>query len=166
MLIDRDIDALVAGDWELVRGDFDPDNFVGYDGSDPIRLRIAFATLDRYTERWFKSATTLRGVDRQLLRAQLRASQRIESVDFNGDHCVARKVFDGSVETARGSVTLDWTDQLLPPPGRSLMENRGIRRLSTDTARTRFANHLASAVPARDGRSLGMKVELEMWAAP
>ena len=29
MLIDRDIDALVAGDWELVRGDFDPDKFVG-----------------------------------------------------------------------------------------------------------------------------------------
>ena len=42
MLIDRDIDALVAGDWELVRDDFDPDKFVGYDGSDPIRWRIAF----------------------------------------------------------------------------------------------------------------------------
>ena len=44
MLIDRDIDALVAGDWELVRDDFDPDKFVGYDcGFDPIRWRIALS---------------------------------------------------------------------------------------------------------------------------
>ena len=55
MLVQRDIRAFVAGDWDAHFADFAPDGFFGIDGrfsDDPDSWRATFADIARYRVAW------------------------------------------------------------------------------------------------------------------
>lgn len=108
ILIERDISAFVAADWETVRPDFDADAFTGYSGSSGV-VRLEYASLDSYRASWLKQAEEFRGLDSALLADQLHAAQRLHRVDVSGDRALATKLFDGTVDGPTGRLRLAWT---------------------------------------------------------
>lgn len=109
ILIDRDIAAFAAGDWESASEDFDRDAFIGYSGEGGT-ARVRFPSLDSYGESWLAQAAAFRGVDAGALVRQLHAVQRLESIDVAEGRALATKVFAGSIDLPDGTVShLDWT---------------------------------------------------------
>lgn len=109
ILIDRDIRAFTASDWDAVADDFDADRFTGYSGADGT-VRLAFATLDAYRRSWLAQAAELTASgDVGRLAAQLGAAQRIERIEVSGRQALAVKVFDGAVDMPGEPRTLRWT---------------------------------------------------------
>lgn len=108
ILIERDISAFVAADWEAVRPDFDADAFTGYGGSSGV-MRLEYPTLESYRVSWLQQAEQFRGLDAARLTDQLHAAQRIDRVDVSGDRALATKLFDGTVEEPTGELRLAWT---------------------------------------------------------
>lgn len=107
MLILRDVEAFVRGDWEAVSSDFDQDHFVGFDGADPGGWRLAFPTLSDYRRSWLEQARSFAGIGEDAER-QLLAAQHLAELQIDGSQALARKVFDGSIETATGDQALSW----------------------------------------------------------
>lgn len=110
ILIDRDIEAFVAGDWSATAADFDEAAFVGYSGADGT-VRLQFPTLDSYRESWLSQAAELAaGPGREALAAQLGAAQRISRIEIAGNRALAVKIFDGTIDVAGGEWrTLQWS---------------------------------------------------------
>jgi hypothetical protein len=113
MLVQRDIDAFVSGDWSMVEGDFVEEGFLGINagGSDnPDSWRIGFPTLAAYREEWLRqareSAKTAYAEDQRL--GIFRATT-LEHIEINGDVAVAHKKFDGTIAKADGTKdVLNW----------------------------------------------------------
>ena len=59
MLVDRDIKAFVAADWDMVAGDFIEENFMGINAgrlSSPDAWTIGFPDLETYKTEWLRQA--------------------------------------------------------------------------------------------------------------
>lgn len=113
MLVPRDIDAFVAGDWSMVAGDFIADGFLGIDaaGSDnPDTWRIGFPTLEAYRLEWLRQAVESAKVDYAEDRgAAIYRATTLQHVDVNGEIAVAHKTFDGAIARADGGRdVLNW----------------------------------------------------------
>ncbi|WP_127473938.1 hypothetical protein [Microbacterium sulfonylureivorans] len=108
VLITRDIDGFVAGDFELVRSDFDESQFTAYSGADGS-MRLTYPDLEGYRADWLAQAETFRDVDPAVLTAQLHAVQRIARLEVSGTQALATKIFDGEVDTPVGPTILAWT---------------------------------------------------------
>lgn len=108
ILIERDIAAFVAGDWDAVRPDFDADAFTGYSGASGV-MRLEFPSLDDYRSSWLGQAVPFRGLDPTRLAAQLHAAQRLDRIEVSGDRALATKLFDGVVDGPSGAQRLAWT---------------------------------------------------------
>lgn len=108
ILIERDIAAFVAGDWDAVQPDFVADAFTGYSGASGA-MRLQFPSLDSYRSSWLEQAAQFRGLNPTRLAEQLHAAQRLDHIEISGDRALATKLFDGVVESPSGAQRLAWT---------------------------------------------------------
>jgi hypothetical protein len=104
MLVQRDIRAFVAGDWDAHFADFAPDGFFGIDGrfSDaPDSWRATFADIARYREAWLAGSAELAGrIDPTNLERALFALTTLREIEIVDDFAMARKKFDGTIPLA------------------------------------------------------------------
>lgn len=112
MLVARDTDAFLAGDWNLVAGDFIEEGFMGMSGSsNPDHWRIMFPDLPSYRDEWLRQAAAFRPVE---LRGESKSeflfrSTVLRDIEITGDRAAAHKKFDGRAEKSDGSpVVLNW----------------------------------------------------------
>lgn len=113
MLVDRDIAAFVAADWDLVAGDFIQEMFLGIDGKkadNPDGWRIGFPTLAAYRDEWLRQAKENQSIafaeDRG---AAIHRATSLTEIEINGDIALAHKKFDGKIRKADGSDdVLNW----------------------------------------------------------
>lgn len=113
MLVERDIDAFIAGDWSMVAGDFIEPGFLGINAarsSNPDTWRIGFPSLADYRDEWLRQAAATKATafaeDPRL--AIFRATNLLH-IDLTGDIAVAHKKFDGTIAKADGtSDMLNW----------------------------------------------------------
>ncbi|MBF9235198.1 Rid family hydrolase [Microvirga alba] len=116
MLVHRDIDAFVAGDWDAHFTDFAPDLFFGIDArfsDNPDSWRVTYADIARYREAWLAGAKELKGrIDDADLRRSIFALTHLCDIEITGDFALARKKFDGEIRLNDGeTVTLRWQTQ-------------------------------------------------------
>ena len=104
MLVQRDIHAFVAGDWDLHFADFAPEGFFGIDGrfsDDPDTWRASFADLARYREVWLAGSAELAGrINAMDLKQALLALTTLREIEIVKDFAMARKKFDGTIPLA------------------------------------------------------------------
>jgi enamine deaminase RidA (YjgF/YER057c/UK114 family) len=111
MLVRRDIEAFLAGDWSMTAPDFDEDSFFAVNGrasGDPDSWRVTYASLDDYRDDWLgqSRATRAEFVD---IENALHEATTMRDIDINGDRAVAHKKFDGSIRRPDGSSEpLNW----------------------------------------------------------
>ncbi len=113
MLVRRDIDAFLAGDWSMVAEDFVADHFLGLHGhflADPDSWRLAFPTVEAYREEWLRQAAeTAETRFAEPLREALFRATNLRDIDVLGDRAVLHKKFDGRIRKADGTdLRLDW----------------------------------------------------------
>lgn len=107
MLVERDIEAFVAGDWGLVAGDFVAAGFQAIDAGlrdRPDSWRLKYPTLDAYRDDWLKQsqATTSRA-DAEAVRSGLHDATSLRDIEIAGDSALAHKRFDGQIRLRDGS---------------------------------------------------------------
>jgi hypothetical protein len=104
MLVQRDIHAFVAGDWDAHYADFAPDNFFGIDGhfsEDPGSWRATFADIGRYREAWLAGGAEFVGrIDPKDLEQALFTLTILREIEIVNDFAMARKKFDGAIPLA------------------------------------------------------------------
>lgn len=111
MLVPRDIDAFVGGDWPMVEGDFIETNFTGMSGHfqpDPQGFTLAFPTLAAYRDEWLRQAQEFgaakaAGAFAGDPRDGIFAATTLEEIEINGDAALVRKKFDGRLAKADGT---------------------------------------------------------------
>lgn len=108
MLVERDIEAFVARDWNRIDADFLVEAFSGIDaaGTDsPDGWRLAFPTLDRYRASWLDSAERLaRRARPESIRRGLADATILRDIEIDGDVAVAHKKFDGEIALDGGDL--------------------------------------------------------------
>jgi hypothetical protein len=104
MLVQRDIRAFVAGDWEVHFADFAPDIFFGINGrfsADPDSWRATFADIARYREAWLTGSAEFAGrIAASDLERALFALTTLREIEIVNDFAMARKKFDGTIPLA------------------------------------------------------------------
>jgi enamine deaminase RidA (YjgF/YER057c/UK114 family) len=105
MLVRRDIEAFVAGDWALTAPDFDEAAFFAVDArasANPDTWLLSHASLDAYRDDWLAQSHTMRTecVD---LEASLYQATTLRDIDISLDRAVAHKKFDGIARRHDGS---------------------------------------------------------------
>lgn len=108
MLVRRDIDAFLAGDWSAVEEDFEADAFLGIDGrfrGNPDSWQLAFPDLASYREAWLEQSASFRadGIA-PTARDELFDATTLRDIEIRGDRALLHKKFDGSVHTGSGAV--------------------------------------------------------------
>ncbi|QFU15297.1 Rid family hydrolase [Microvirga thermotolerans] len=116
MLVRRDIEAFVAGDWDAHFRDFAADVFFGIDArfsDNPDSWRVTYADIARYREAWLAGAKELKGrIPDEKLRRSIFDLTSLRDIEILGDFALARKKFDGTIRLDDGeSVTLRWQTQ-------------------------------------------------------
>jgi enamine deaminase RidA (YjgF/YER057c/UK114 family) len=111
MLVCRDIDAFVAGDWSMTAPDFDEPSFFAVDGrgnGNPDTWRVSHASLAGYRDDWLRQSRSMRS-DFVDLHDSLHQATTLRDIEIQGDRAVAHKKFDGTARRADGSTeVLSW----------------------------------------------------------
>lgn len=114
MLMRRDFEAFIHGDWNEVAGDFIEEEFQGIDGGkvpNPDDWRIKYADLTTYRDEWLRQAEEFQGVefqDMEKLDFFFQACS-LNAIDIQGARAVAHKKFDGQAITTTGeTIRLLW----------------------------------------------------------
>jgi enamine deaminase RidA (YjgF/YER057c/UK114 family) len=113
MLVDRDIKAFLAADWEMVADDFIEENFMGVDAGklgNPDAWRLGCPNLEAYKNLWLEQArifiATEWGED---IEAALFRVTVLRDIEIRGDSALIHKKFFGSIAKADGSTELaEW----------------------------------------------------------
>lgn len=113
MLVERDIEAFINGDWLAISGDFLPKQFTAIDANydpNPDNWRISFATLDDYRSSWLKQSAEMRvKVDEDNLRAGLIAATDMSQIELKGNTALLHKKFNGQITAKDGQIIdLNW----------------------------------------------------------
>lgn len=111
MLVERDIQAFVAGDWPRVAGDFLAESFFAVDGrarTNPDSWRLGLGSLDKYRLSWLEQSETTRRAAADL-EAGLYDATTLRDIEIEEDRALAHKKFDGEVRRHDGgTVPLRW----------------------------------------------------------
>ena len=111
MLVRRDSDFFLGGDWSLVRDDYVENGFLGIDAGkslDPEHWRPAYPDVASYRDaaiagRWSQEDFA------EPLRAAWFRCQSLSHIDIAGDTALAHKRIDGSITRKSGEpLTLGW----------------------------------------------------------
>lgn len=113
MLVARDTDAFLHGDWNAIAADFAAAEFFGLDArgsADPRDWQLNFPSLAAYRTEWLRQAAeSARVVDPVRARAALFAATRLREIEIRDDVALARKRFDGALpHQDGGSTRLHW----------------------------------------------------------
>lgn len=107
MLVERDITAFLAADWDLVSNDFEEAAFFGIDGkkvANPDEWQLGFPDLETYKNEWLRQAEEFSKTDfAEDTRAAIFNATRLTNIEINGSRAIARKKFDGRIKKADGS---------------------------------------------------------------
>ncbi|MBB3318784.1 MULTISPECIES: hypothetical protein [unclassified Rhizobium] len=107
MLVPRDIDAFLAGDWSMVEHDFVEEGFIGIDGRkevSPDKWRLAFPTLSTYRDEWVRQAEEFATqAFAEDTRTAIFTTTTLEDIEIEGDMALVRKKFDGGLSKADGT---------------------------------------------------------------
>jgi hypothetical protein len=145
MLVARDIEAFVAGDFERVAGDFDPDRFATVTAAgrpDPDSWTLALTEIEDYRAEWLRQSEQFRR-DFDDPAAVLHAATTLDQIEIKGQHALAHKRFDYVARTRSGTpVPLRW---------RTLYQ---CRRPENDPARWRITGFIGF-LPLTLGRDPG-----------
>lgn len=108
MLVERDIEAFVAADWQQVSGDFLAEEFFAIDGgkrSNPDGWGIAFPDLESYKAEWIRQAEEFRkGHAEEDVASALHDLTTLRDIEVRGNRALAHKKFDGSLNMQAGTV--------------------------------------------------------------
>jgi hypothetical protein len=106
MLVERDIQAFVAGDWSRVAGDFLAESFFAVDGrarANPDSWRLGLGSLDQYRLSWLEQSASMRDAVAGL-EAGLYDATTLRDIDIEADRALAHKKFDGQVRRRDGGI--------------------------------------------------------------
>ena len=85
MLVERDIEAFLAGDWALVEDDFLADSFTAIDAQgdpNPDNWRLSFTTLADYRASWLEQSAEMRAkVQVDTLRAGIINATNMDEIE-------------------------------------------------------------------------------------
>lgn len=108
MLVERDIEAFLAGDWSMVEDDFIADSFTAIDAQrnpNPDHWRLSFVTLADYRASWLEQSAEMRHkvqIDR--LREGIIKATNMDDIEIAGDSALLHKRFQGQVVADNGEV--------------------------------------------------------------
>jgi hypothetical protein len=113
MLVRKDIDGFVAGDWSIFADSFKYNGFAGLDAKgslDPADWTLAFPTVESYRDRWLadarRSAATSYAESR---REALYRATNMRDIRVEGATATARKTFNDAIAMADGGAErLNW----------------------------------------------------------
>lgn len=106
MLVERDIQAYVAGDWSQVADDFLPDQFTAVNAGkrgNPDSWRLGFRAVDDYRDSWLAGSAAMReaAVD---LETALYEATTLRDIEIEDDRALVHKKFDGQVRRRDGEI--------------------------------------------------------------
>lgn len=108
MLVERDIEASIAGDWSMVADDFLEASFTAIDAQrdpNPDNWRLSFLSLDDYRASWLEqSAETRSKVQVDNLRKSVIEATNMDDIEVQGDSALLHKKFQGQIVTDDGEV--------------------------------------------------------------
>lgn len=111
MLVRRDSDFFLGGDWSLVADDYVEAGFLGIDAAlslDPAGWRPAYPTVERYRDAAIAARWNADDLAEPLWPAWLRC-QSLARIDIDGDAALAHKHIDGSIRRrTSSSLILRW----------------------------------------------------------
>jgi len=113
MLVDRDIKAFVAADWEMVAEDFIEENFMGINAGrlpSPDAWAIGFPDLETYKNEWLRQAKEFSVIKwtEDPEDAFFRVTT-LRDIEINNDSALVHKKFFGNITKASGEkVSMEW----------------------------------------------------------
>ncbi len=106
MLVERDIAAFLAADWDMVAGDFIEEGVLGIDAkhsADPDDWRLTFPTLDAYRDAWLAQAKDFQTQKfSEDPRTAIFEATTLRTIEIVGDMALVHKKFDGGISRADG----------------------------------------------------------------
>ena len=112
MLMRRDFEAFVTGNWSMIVGDFWPETFCGVDArkdANPDNWRITYPSLDSYRDEWLRQVREFASIELKgtTVRDFLYASCRLTDIEIAGERALAHKKFNGqAIASSGGEVVL------------------------------------------------------------
>ena len=111
MLVRRDSDFFLSGDWNLVREDYVEEGFLGIEAAkslDPAQWRPTYPTVASYRDAAIAGRWSPKDFAEPLRAAWFRC-QSLSRIDIAGDTALAHKRIDGSIARKSGEpLTLGW----------------------------------------------------------
>ena len=113
MLVRKDIDGFVAGDWSIFADCFKYDGFCGLDAKgslDPADWALAFPTVESYRDRWLADARQSVATNyAEPRREALFRATNMRDIRVEGATATARKTFNDAIALADGGAErLNW----------------------------------------------------------
>jgi hypothetical protein len=113
MLVRRDINAFVTGNWNLIESDFLPDKFYGLNAqfsSEPQMWKLDFPLLVDYKKSWIKqSYESSKKKYADSLEAGIHKATKIEKIEINSGKAAVWKQFNGRLKVLDGEdEVLQW----------------------------------------------------------
>ncbi|MEQ8671872.1 MAG: RidA family protein [Aggregatilineales bacterium] len=113
MLVERDIEAFLKGDWSMVEDDFLAEGFIGMDGSksdNPDNWRLDFPSVTTYRDTWLKQSREMLGkVNVDTLRSGLIDATYLRDIEIKDGAAVLHKKFNGQIVADDGEIiSLQW----------------------------------------------------------
>src|SRR5665213_3555573 len=106
MLVQRDTDAFLSQNWEMVKDDFIAEGFFGIDGRTLANIdswRMTFPNLETYRDFWLSQAADFaKSSFRSDARVALYEATTLRDIEITADVALAHKKFDGSLEETNG----------------------------------------------------------------
>lgn len=111
MLVERDTNAFITGNWGRVEPDFIADTFMAIDGrmrANPDSWRVGFCSLAEYRSSWLEQSEAMRDLVENLEQGLYEATS-MRDIEINADRAFAHKKFDGQLHRRDGGlVQLHW----------------------------------------------------------
>jgi len=111
IMVRRDIEAFVIGDWDETAKDFHPAEFSAISAgksANPDSWEIGFSRLADYRDSWLADSATMRRTATHLEDDCFRATT-LRDIEISGDVALAHKKFDGLIRlTDGGSFYMNW----------------------------------------------------------
>jgi hypothetical protein len=107
MLVERDIAAFLASNWDMVADDFVAEGFIGVDGkktANPDDWCMSFPDLAAYRDEWLRqaAATQATAFAEDAGKAIFRATS-LAAIEISGETALVHKKFDGAIAKADGT---------------------------------------------------------------
>jgi hypothetical protein len=108
ILMRRDFEAFVAGNWFMVETDFWTEGFCGIDARkelNPDEWKVTFPNIESYRDEWLRQARefALVRLDKITTLEFLYRSCRLEAIEIRSQLALAHKKFDGTTQTVGGN---------------------------------------------------------------